>query len=490
MLEDIQLNFNSDIPLYRQLSDYIKSMIASSKLARGERLPATRELAGALGLNRTTVSAAYALLESDGLIRGHVGRGSFVLGEPSPSRPGLPWEQLLPPPDSAAPQSPTAAGTISFASSRPAEDLFPLEAFRRSCDEVLGGPDAATILQLGSPAGYAPLRHYLLDEAHREGTARAGDDILITNGCQQALDLIQRVLVRPGDVAFVEDPVYPGLKNLFLRAGAQLVGVPVGPDGLDVEALERLAARSRPRVLVTTPSFQNPTGTTLSADARRAVLRIARTARSVLIENDIYGELRYEGEPLVSIKQADASGDTVLLRSFSKLTFPGLRVGWVIGPKPLIARLVEAKQLADLHTDQLSQAALLRFVSTGRLEEHRARVLRAGAERLKAVIAACQEHLPRGSVFTRPQGGMNLWIRLPEPLDAAELLSRAHRRGVSYLPGRYFEVSRREPGGLRLCFAGLAPDQIRTGLAVLGEIFSAELASARLERSEPAPAVV
>ena len=490
MLEDIQLNLDSDIPLYRQLSDYIRSLIASSQLARGERLPATRELAGALGLNRTTVSAAYALLESEGLIRGHVGRGSFVLGEPEPSPAGLPWEQLLPPPDSAAPWSPSAAGTISFASSRPAEDLFPVDAFRRSCDEVLAAPDAASILQLGSPAGYAPLRHYLLDEARREGAARAGDDILITNGCQQALDLIQRVLVRPGDIAGVEDPVYPGLKNLFLKAGVQLAGVPVGPDGLDVEALERLAARSKPKVLITTPSFQTPTGATLPADARRAVLRIARTARSVLVENDIYGELRYTGEPIASLKQMDASGDVILLRSFSKLTFPGLRVGWVIGPKPLIARLVEAKQLADLHTDQLAQAALLRFVCSGRFEEHRAHVLRAGAERLKAVIAACEEHLPLGSVFTRPQGGMNLWVRLPEPLDAAELLSRAHRRGVSYLPGRFFEVSRREPGGLRLCFAGLDPDRIRTGLAVLGEIFSAELAAARLERSEPAQAVV
>jgi 2-aminoadipate transaminase len=490
MFPGIQLDANSEAPLYRQLSEKIKELIAARKLAKGERLPATRELAGVLGLNRTTVSAAYALLESEGLIQGHVGRGSFVLGEPQPSGAGLNWEQLLPALEAAMPQAPASPETISFASSRPAEELFPVEEFRLTCDEVLAGPDASAILQLGSPAGYPPLRHHLLDEARREGVARSSDDLIVTNGCQQALDLIQRVLVRPGDVVLVEDPVYPGLRNLFLKAGAQLVGVPVGTDGLDIEALERIATRTRPRLIVTTPNFQNPTGATLPPQARRAVLRIARAAGCVLIENDIYGELRYEGEGAASMKEIDDTGDTVLLRSFSKLTFPGLRVGWVIAPKPLVARLTEAKQLADLHTDQLSQAALLRFVRSGRLDRHRARVRAAGAERLKAVLEACERFLPAGTLFTRPCGGMNLWVRLPEALDANELLASAHRRGVSYLPGRYFEVSRREPGGLRLCFAGIGPDKIRAGLAVLGEICSSELARARMDRSEPAPAVV
>ncbi len=491
MVETLQLDADSSIPYYRQLYDAVRALILTRKLIRGERLPATRELAGTLGLNRTTVSAAYALLETEGLIEGHVGRGSFVLGPPeSQSQAGLNWEQLLSPAEASAPPPPLSPDAISFANSRPAEDLFPVEAFRESCEEVLRGPDASAILQLGSPAGYPPLRHHLLDEARREGVARASDDLIVTNGCQQALDLIQRVLVRPGDVVATEDPVYPGLKNIFSRAGAQLAGVPVGPDGLDLEALDRVAARARPRLFVTTPNFQNPTGTTLSPEARRAVLRAVRPAGCLLVENDAYGELRYTGEPAPAIKHGDATGDTILLRSFSKLTFPGLRVGWVIGPKPLIARLAEAKQLADLHTDQLSQAALLRFVESGRLAAHRTRVLAAGAARLGAVLEACERHLPAGSVFTRPEGGMNLWVRLPEPLDASELLAAAHRRSVSYLPGRYFEVSRREPGGLRLCFAGLEPEKIRAGLEILGSIFSAELARARSERFEPAPAVV
>jgi 2-aminoadipate transaminase len=485
MLPRIQLDSSSEEPLYRQLYERIKELISAGVLSRGERLPATRELAGNLGLNRATVSAAYSLLESHALIQGHVGRGSFVLAEPA--SPGLNWDQILgaaePPPAPALPDA------ISFASSRPAEDLFPLEAFRQSCQEALAGKDAATILQLGSPAGYAPLRHYLLVGARREGLARADDDLLITNGCQQALDLIGRVLVGPGDTVIIEDPVYPGLRNLFARA-AGLAPAPVGPDGIDLPAFERTLMRTRPRLVVLTPTFQNPTGTTLGAEARRALLRLVRAAGAVLVENDIYGELRYAGEPLPPVKRLDDGGHTVLLRSFSKLTFPGLRVGWVLGPRPLIARLTEAKQLADLHTDQLSQAVLLRFAESGRLAAHRERVLAAGRERLQAVLEACERHLPAGAYFTRPQGGMNLWVRLPEPLDATDLLARAQREGVSYLPGKYFEVTRREPGGLRLSFASLTPEKIRAGLAILGRIFASELARARSERYEPAPAVV
>jgi DNA-binding transcriptional MocR family regulator len=490
-----QLDPQSNVPLYRQLSAYLKNLILSGRLQRGERLPATRQLAGLLGLNRATVSAAYGLLESEGLIKGHVGRGSFVCEEAAPASAGLDWDELLEASDRAAAEpAPTlTAGeeSISFATSRPSEQLFPLEEFRATCREVTGGGQAGAILQLGSPSGYAPLREYLLEESRRWGVARQHDDVIITNGCQQALDLIQRVLIRPGDTVVVEDPVYPGLRNVFARSGARLVGVPVGPEGLDVEHLDRVLAREKTRLLVVTPNFQNPTGATIPLSARLAILARAREAGVVLVENDIYGQLRYEGETLPTLKQLDESGDTVLLRSFSKIAFPGLRVGWVTGPRTLLLRLAETKQWTDLHTDQLSQAVLLRFVESGRLAAHRDRILAAGAERLSAVLAACQRHLPRGSRYTRPQGGMNLWVRLPEPLDAGSLLERARRENVTYLPGKYFEVTHHEPGGLRLSFAGLEPEKIRAGMAILGEIFSSELQRARgLRRFEPVPAMV
>jgi len=269
------------------------------------------------------------------------------------------------------------------------------------------------------------------------------------------------------------------------------VGVRMTPDGIDLEDLQRALEKERPKVLVITPNFQNPTGATVPFQSRKALLGMAREAGVVLIENDSYGDLRYSGSDIPSIKQLDDSKDTILLRSFSKVAFPGLRVGWAIGPRPLIAKMAEAKQLSDLHSDQLSQAVLLRFAESGRLEEHRQRSLRSGLEKLRAALSACERWLPSGSTFTRPQGGMNLWVRLPEPLDAGELLTRAQRESVAYLPGRYFTVSHPDPGALRLSFAGLSPDEMDTGISILGKIFSAELERIGPARNfDPAPAMV
>jgi 2-aminoadipate transaminase len=480
----------SEIPLYRQLYQQFAVKIRSGELLRGERLPATRELAGLLGLNRTTVSAAYEMLETEGLIAGQVGRGSFVTGH-SVAAGGVDWNSLLERSEMAPLGHAGGFGgeVISFEMSRPSRALFPLDEFRASCAAVLARQDLAGILQLGSPAGFEPLRRYLMEEARRQHVAGPGDDLIVTNGCQQALDLIGRVMLRPGDTVAVEDPVYPGLKNLLAGIGAQLVGIPVGADGIDIAQLERVLEREQPRFLVVTSNFQNPTGATLPLAARRELLEAARAARVPVVENDAYGELRYEGEPLPAIKQLDEHGGTVLLRSFSKVSFPGLRVGWVVGPKPLIDRLRQAKEAADLHTDQLSQAVLLEFAESGRLEAHRARVLQAGAERLAATLDACRRFLPANARWTRPQGGMNVWVRLPEPLDAGELLPRAQKEGVAYLPGRYFAVSRLEPGALRLSFAGPTPDQIRSGLSILGRIVSSEIESAS-GSFEPASAMV
>ena len=484
------LSHGSDVPLYRQLHEQIASKIRSGELERGARLPATRELAGRLGLNRTTISAAYEMLEAEGLITGQVGRGSFVAG--GNARQGaVDWTALLERAEPAAsgPSGGVGKDIISFVMSRPSGALFPLDAFRESCAAVLRRHDLADILQLGSPGGYEPLRRHLLEDARRQGLAGQGDDLIITNGCQQALDLIGRVLLRPGDTVVVEDPVYTGLKNLLSGMGAQLVGIPVGAEGMDTGNLARVLERERPRFLVVTSNFQNPTGTTMPLAARQNLLQAARVAGVPVVENDAYGELRYEGEAVPAIKQLDEGGGTVQLRSFSKVSFPGLRVGWAVGPRALIDRLRQAKESSDLHTDQLSQAVLLEFAESGRLEAHRARVLAAGAERLAATLEGCRNNLPAGARWTRPEGGMNVWVRLPDRLDAGEILPRAHREGVAYLPGRYFAVSRLEPGALRLSFAGLPPDQIRAGLEILGRVVAGELGSAN-EASEPAPAIV
>lgn len=389
----------------------------------GDRLPPTRELAGTLGLNRTTVAAAYDLLEQEGLIKGHVGRGSFV-----------------------------AAGTISFATSRPLEELFPMEDFRAAARDVLADSRLAHLLQLGASQGYAPLREYL-----------GGQDILITSGCQQALDLIQRVLAPSGTTVMVEDPTYPGLKNVFERGGARLLPLGDTPAAL----------------AVVTPNFQNPTGRTMTLAERESLLRTARQRNVLVVEIDIYSALRYRGEPLPSLAELDGSDNVVQVGSFSKVAFPGLRIGWIKARPDLLSRLAEAKQWTDLHSDQLSQAILLKFAESGKLEAHRKRVVENGRLQLDAVLSTLDREMPAGTTFTRPDGGMNLWVTLPAALDAGAILPEAQKAGVTYLPSRYFEIAQRDRSSFRLSFGGLTPERIGQGVALLGKVFAATVPAAR-----------
>jgi len=461
-----RLDPHSTEPLYRQLGLWLRDQISSGRLRRGERLPATRDLAERLNLNRATIASAYALLEAEGLLAGYVGKGSFVAGVPEQRING--WGELARP---AAAVASTGGTAIRFDSSRPSEDLFPLDEFRASCAEVLAGDGAAQVLQLGSPQGMTALREYLLAEAVQQGVAGPLDDVLVTSGCQQAMDLIERLVSADGDVRIaVEDPVYPGVRNVFGKGRARLLGVPTAEEGLDLNVLENILDRQRPKLLVVTPSFQNPTGGTLSESARRSLVSMAQRAGTLIVENGIYADLRYTGTPIQPVR-AFGRESVLQLGSFSKLAFPGLRVGWVLGPRTVIARLTQIRHWCDLHSDQLSQAVLLRFAQTGRLQRHRELMLQHGARRLQAMLDACATNLPAGSRWTRPEGGMSLWAELPGTVDAALALEDAQRAGVSYLPGRTFAVDRPATNALRLSFAGETPARIEEGLRILGRVF-------------------
>jgi len=469
----------SAVPIYRQLAESIGTAIRSGSLEEGTRLPATRELAGQLGLNRTTVSAAYALLEEAGLLDGQVGRGSFVSLAPPTSSLGktFDWDAALPALEPL--NSPPAGIEINFASSRPAQSLFPIAEFRTLAKEVIDSPEAPEILQLGSPYGYAPLRKYLLAQSMASGHARPDDDLIITNGCQQAFDLLSRIFVTRETAVGLEDPVYHGLLRVFARSGAALVPVSIREAGFNQSTLEDLLSRHRPRLMIFTPDFQNPTGLTLTLDQRKAILAAAQRFGVIVVESEIYRELRYSGQALPSLKQLDKTGNVVSICSYSKVAFPGLRVGWVLAPHPVIARLAEAKQTSDLHSDQLSQAVLLRFAESGALAHHLQRSRELGAERLRAVIEACDREFPPGTRFTRPEGGMSLWVDLPAPLTSEELLKAAEERGVSFLTGSCFSVRRVERRGLRISFGGLSPADITRGIKILGGIARTQLISYR-----------
>jgi DNA-binding transcriptional MocR family regulator len=465
----IVLDAGSAVPIYRQLAQSIETAIRSGSIEQGKRLPATRELAGQLGLNRTTVSAAYALLEEAGLLDGQVGRGSFVsMTSASSFGKSLDWDAILP---ALEPFNSPPAGTgINFASSRPAQSFFPITEFRKLSKEVIDSPEALEILQLGSPYGYAPLRKYLLSQSTASRIAKPGDDLIITNGCQQAFDLLSRIFVTADTSVVLEDPVYHGLLRVFARSGAALVAASIREAGLSQSTLEDLFARHRPRLMVVTPDFQNPTGLTLTLDQRKGIIAAAQRFGVIVVENEIYRDLRYSGQALPPLKQLDQTGNVLSIGSYSKVAFPGLRVGWILAPQPVIARLAEAKQTSDLHSDQLSQAVLLRFAESGALADHLERTRELGSERLRVVLEACEKGFPPETRFTRPEGGMNLWVELPAPLTSEELLKAAEEQGVSFLTGNYFSVRRMERRGLRISFGGLRPADITRGIAILGGI--------------------
>ncbi len=487
MVDLSPLDSNSRIPIYRQLYLRFVEEIERGKLAPGAKIPGTRELAGMLGVSRTTILDAYAQLETEGWISSRARGGSFVSSRGALRSTGIDWESLVKLPEER--RSPGPRVQISFAQSRPDQDLFPTQDFASACRDVLKSRELNQILQLGSPGGYEPLRRAIAEMMHDEGVAAESDGVMMTSGCQQALDLLRRVLVRPGDRVLLEDPVYPGVKNVFAESQAELCGIPVNARGLDLEALEREMHRGA-RMLIVTPNFHNPTGLTMTLEARKELLRLAHQMQTIVVENDSYGRLRYRGDNIPTLKELDTYGDVVLLRSFSKMSFPGLRIGWVSAPHRLILALTDAKYRSDLHSDQFSQAAMLAFVNDGGILRHQQTVREEGLKRLQAALDACRESLPAGCVFTEPDGGMNLWVTLPEGLDASDLLGRVEREGVSYLPGRLFGVQDDHRRSFRLSFASVRPAEIAQGVAVMGRVFQGELTERARAQREPAPALV
>jgi len=492
----LHLQPESHIPLYVQLRDQLRALVHSGELRTGDRIPASRELASQLGVHRTTVANAYAELESEGLIQGHVGRGTFICGAPvrqftPPPRTnghgngGVRWESLFA--DERAEEALSGlmpdvpADEIAFVTARPSDDFFPVEEFRLCCNAVLRS-EGRRILQLGSTDGYEPLKRVLIEMLRGEGMNVRSEQLLITGGCQQAIDLLCKAFLRPGDAVALENPAYPGAIAIFSGARVRALAVGVETDsrrngyvGLDVNALESVLMQNRVKFIFVTPDFHNPTGTTLPVAERRRLLEIAARYQVPVIEDYIYARLRLRGTAVPSLKSLDRTGNVIHIDSFSKIAFPGLRVGWCIGPESVIERLRVVKQSTDLHTDQLSQAALAEFVRRGHLARHLAKMKKVYRGRLDALEAALEKHMPEETTWSRPEGGMSIWVTIPAGLDAGELLIHVRERGVHFVPGRYFYYQNPQPNTLRLGFAGLDEKRIARGVQTLAELLKIEL---------------
>ncbi len=367
---------------------------------------------------------------------------------------------------------------ISFAGGMPAPDVFPVEEFKAACDTVLKDWSAEA-LQYGSTEGYRPLRELIARHTERYGISVTPENILITSGSQQALDLIGKVFINHGDRILVEEPTYMGALQAWNAYGAEYVTVPVDDNGMITDALEG-ALRSGVKFIYVLPNFQNPTGVTLSLERRKKLIEIADRYGVPIIEDDPYGQLRYEGENLPSIVNLDNefrqngtkeyAGNVIYLSTFSKTLAPGLRLAWVIAPSQVIRKLVLAKQGADLHTATFNQIVAYQVARGGFMDRHIWLIRRVYGERRNVMLDAMEELFPPGVQWTKPQGGLFLWGMLPKGMDSTEIFKVAVQRNVAFVPGISFYATGGGENTMRLNFSYANPEKIKIGIERLAEV--------------------
>lgn len=363
---------------------------------------------------------------------------------------------------------------ISFAGGLPAPDVFPLERFQEACHKVLE-QNARQALQYGATEGYEPLREMIARHTARYGVKAQAENVLITSGSQQALDLIGKLLINPGDRVLVEAPTYLGALQAFNVYGADYVSVPSDDGGLRTDLLEA-PLRSGPKFMYVLPNFQNPGGTTLSEGRRHELVLLADRFGIPIIEDDPYGQLRYEGEHLTPLVVLDREnlrrdngysiGNVIYLSTFSKTLAPGLRLGWIVAPPDVIAKLVQLKQGADLHTSTFVQIVAYEVAKDGFLDEHVKLIRKVYRERRDVMLATLKEYFPPEVTWTHPQGGLFLWVTLPEGMDSHKLFEAALKENVAFVPGDSFYANNGHEGSrhMRLNFSYGQPEQIREGI--------------------------
>jgi DNA-binding transcriptional MocR family regulator len=493
---EISIDRSSREPIYRQISRQIRELITSGRLPAGFRLPPERRLAEAVGVSRSTVLIAYQELRADDLIDAHVGRGTTVTppsAPPGEEVPGteLPWRQLFGA-AAAAHQDPLVgdllrvterADAIPLAFGMPAPELLPFAELRDIIVEVLEDNGAAALLHCPTE-GLTPLRETLARMMAARGVRCDPAEVLVLSGSQQGLDLAARTLIDPGDPVVVEQPSFIGALQTFRGARARLIGVPVDEHGMRVDVLESVLSRFRPKLIYTLPTFQNPSGAVMPLERRQRLLALARRYQVPVMEDDPYSELRFEGEPVPSLRALDP--EVLHLSTFSKLLFPGMRLGFLIAPRVVVRQFALARQTADLHANTLGQWVLERFVRRGGVAAHVRAVRSAYRCRRDAMLAALREAQVPGLSWRAPEGGFYVWCRLPGGVRPAALAARAAEAGVSYLPGRACFADEPPAEYLRLNFSYPDESRIREGVGRLAAAIRRECEASRIDGFEAA----
>lgn len=361
---------------------------------------------------------------------------------------------------------------ITFSAGSPAPNSFPVAGLQKAFDQVFN-EQGATALQYGISEGYAPLRQWIADRASRLGINCGVDNVLITNGSQQVIDLVAKVLLDPGDLVMLEQPTYLAALQVFRGYQANFVAIAMDDNGLDLKQVELELKRSRPKFIYVIPTFQNPTGITLSLERRQRLAELANYYEVLLLEDNPYGELRYEGDEMPAIKGMADSKWLMYAGTASKIIAPGLRLGWLIAHPDVIAKVAAAKQASDVLSNSLTQRAVYTYVSNNDLDANIGLILEQYRLQRDVMLAAMKQHFPSEIQWQVPQGGMFVWVTLPPQLDAALLLPRAiAEAGVAYVPGTAFFADQSGANTLRLNFSQPTPAIIEEGIAKLGKFFT------------------
>jgi DNA-binding transcriptional MocR family regulator len=463
------LERNGERSVTRQLVERFAALIDAGELEPGTKLPTTRALAEEAGINPLTAARVYKRLGELGYTTATVGRGTFVRTRPPrsaatssddswqlaalPRRTATYAEQML----QESFRAPDHDDVIALSGGFPDPASFPREALaeagRRAVEE-----HADEVLSYQPVAGVPGLRDAIAEHGARHGFAKASHEIVVTTGARQALDLVARALLEPGDVAVVESPTFTGTISSLEGAGARLLPMPVDADGADVDAIERILTRHEVKLVLLQSSCQNPTGTDLSPERRARLLALARERSFFVVDDGVYSGLRFDGPRLPALRN-EAPAHVIHVESLSKTVGGGLRIGWIAAQGPVLARLAQLKMNSDLHTAALTQLVAADLLRGDGYEEH----VRRGAEvyrgRRDVMLEALDHHLGDAATWMVPGGGHNLWLTLDRPVDERLLYAEALREGVTFLPGG---ATQPEPTGrtsLRLSFSIVAPER-------------------------------
>ncbi len=362
-------------------------------------------------------------------------------------------------------------GVISFSGGLPAPDLFPIDELKDAADRVLTrfGMQA---LQYGLSMGYPPLREYIAERMSVSGGIHlTADNILITSGSQQGLDVVGRAFLERDQHVVCSRPTYLGALQAFNFYGTKYALVDMDDQGMMVDTIDEVIKGKNPRIIYVVPNFQNPSGVTLNEERRRILVEKAHKYRIPIVDDNPYGELRYSGTPMPSIKSIGGQA-VIQLGTFSKIISPGLRIGWIAASRQLMGVFERVKQSTDLHTNQFAQLMIYEFVRTGALERHIEVIIKAYSKKLDTMLSAMKEFFPESVKWTKPEGGLFLWVMLPEGVNSADLFKPAIEEKVAFVPGKPFHPDGSGANTMRLNFSNASPENIREGIKRLGRVFA------------------